>query len=147
MKHVNLRRSDGDKFQRSNREASGFVETEVVQAYAGFRSSFTDTNKFDIKGAGDTIGEVKHCFRRLSDGSKGRFRLFKKQHDYLVRYDRRDSAFYVFVLVDLDNLRLSMVRQKPSAVGSIIGARGGWNRSGHAQNDKEYKLPWGVYFE
>jgi len=148
MKHVNITRGDlNSKFQISNREASSFVEAAVVNQYDSFRTSFTDTNKFDVKGAGDTVVEVKHCFKRMSDGNKGRFRLFKKQHDYLVRYDRDKTAFYVLVLVDAKNLRMSMIRQKPAAIGSIIGSRGGWNNSGHASNDKEYKLPWGIYFD
>jgi len=146
MKQVSISRRDLDKFQRSNREASSFVEGEVVRAYSGFKSSFTDTDNYDIAGSGDTVGEVKHCFRRLSDGSKGRFRLFKPQHDYLVRYDRRATAYYVLVLVEPDRGRMRMIRQKPAALGRIVGARGGWHRSGHTAG-KQHKLPWGVYFD
>ena len=146
MKVVNITRRDLDRTQRSNRAASSFIESEVVAAYSGFKNSFTDTNKYDIAGSGDTIGEVKHCFRRLSNGSKGRFRLFKPQHDYLVRYDRDATAYYVFVLIEPDRGRLRMIRQKPAAVGRIVGARGGWHRSGHSAG-KQHKLPWGIYFD
>jgi hypothetical protein len=146
MKVVNISRRDLDNFQRSNREASSFVEAEVVGAYSGFTSAFTDTDQYDIVGSGDTVAEVKHCFRRLSDGKKGRFRLFKPQHDFLVRYDRRATAYYVLVLVEPDNQRLKMIRQKPAAVGRIVGARGGWNKSGHTAG-RQHKLPWGVYFD
>jgi len=146
MKHVNLSRGDLDKFQRNNREASSFVESRVVSAYSGFKSAITDTDRYDITGSGDTIGEVKHCFKRLSNGNRGRFRLFKPQHDYLVRYDRDKTAYYVLVLVDPDNRRMSMIRQKPAAVGRIVGSRGGWHRSGHTAG-KQHKLPWGIYFD
>jgi len=150
MKTVSISRNDLDRLQRPNREVSSFIESRVVSAYDGFTSSFTDSADFDIQGKGETVGEVKHALTRHtkedgSKGGKGRFRIFKSQHDALTRYDRRENAYYVFVLVDPDDMVLFMSRQKPATVGNIIGSRGGFYTATHNAGP-DHKLPWEVFF-
>ena len=150
MKTVSISRGDLDRLQRPNRAVSSFVESRVVSAYDGFTSAFTDSGDYDIQGKGNTIGEVKHALRRHMKegggvGGKGRFRIFKSQHDALVRYDRRENAYYVFVLIEPDDMVLRMVRQKPATVGNIIGSRGGFYAASHNAGP-DHKLPWEVFF-
>jgi len=145
MKTVSISRNDLDRLQRPNREVSSFIESRVVSAYAGFESAFTDSNDYDIQGKGDTIGEVKHTLRRHESGAKGRFRIFKSQHDALTRYDRRENAYYVFVLIEPGDMVLRMSRQKPATVGNMIGSRGGFYSASHNAGP-DHKLPWEVFF-
>ena len=150
MKTVSISRGDLDRLQRPNREVSSFIESRVVSAYDGFTSSFTDSADFDIQGKGDTVGEVKHALTRHTredgtEGGKGRFRIFKSQHDALTRYDRRENAYYVFVLIEPEDMVLRMSRQKPATVGNIIGSRGGFYTASHNAGP-DHKLPWEVFF-
>jgi len=145
MKTVRLTRSDKDRLQRPNREVSSFVEGLVVSEYAGFESAFTDSLVYDIQGSGETVAEVKHALRRHEGGGKGRFRIFKQQHNALVRRDRQGTAYYVFVLISPQDNLLQMVRKKPSSVGRLIAGRGGFYIASHISGP-EHKLPWGEFF-
>lgn len=106
------------------------------------------SERFDAARESGSVIEVKSTQFEHESGARGRFRLFKGQHESIVRYDRQESAFYVFALWD-NTARPSEVyltRRKPAKVGRIIGARGGWNRSGHPSG-KQMKLPYSQFFD
>jgi len=145
MKTIRLTRSDKNRLQRPNREVSSFIEQLVVTEYSDFESGFTDSSAYDIQGSGDTVAEVKHTLRRHTSGQKGRFRIFKQQHNGLVRRDRRGTAYYVFVLISPQDDLLQMVRKKPSSVGRLIAGRGGFYNASHNAG-QDHKLPWGEFF-
>lgn len=139
MKRYELTRKE------AGRELSGdsgqLAERIAAEQYSGM-SQFGVEN-FDISDS-DTgqLGEVKSTATELSSGAKGRFRLWKQQHEKLLRADREGSARYVFVLFDVSSRPVvAQLKQKvPSDIGRKIGARGGWNQSGHPSGP-QYKLP------
>jgi hypothetical protein len=109
--------------------------------------SMTRASNFDMARESGAVAEAKSCASRLESGNRGRFRLWKQQHDQLTRQDRNGSAFYVFILFDVSSrpVEAKGIRKKPAEVGRIIGARGGWNDSGHHQGPQR-KLPWSLFF-
>jgi len=143
MKHYTLTRSDTKKLQR---DSGALAERIAGEQYAGF-SEFGVEN-FDISNS-DTgsLGEVKSTAETLQSGATGRFRLWKKQHEKLLRADRERSAFYVFILWDTSERPVTarLVRRNPADVGHTIGARGGWSASGHSMGPQK-KVPWSWVF-
>jgi len=144
MKRYELTRNDTTNLQRDPGE---LAERLVSQEYTGF-SRFGVEN-FDVNDD-DTgkLGEVKSTATELQSGQSGRFRLWKKQHDKLTRADRAGTARYVFVLFDVSSRPVTarMKQQIPANVGRRIGARGGWNDSGHDMG-LQYKLPYAEIFD
>lgn len=144
MKRYELSRKEAG---RDLSEDSGKLAERIAsEQYAGM-SQFGVEN-FDISNS-DTgkLGECKSTATELSSGAKGRFRLFKNQHEKLLRADREGSARYVFVLFDVSGRPVvARLKQKvPSKIGRLIGARGGWNKSGHPSGP-QYKLPIDAVF-
>jgi len=137
MKRVTLGRTDSRRYQEDpGRTAEELVESE----YEGYLRSLAEN--FDLASRTGSVVEVKSAQSELANGEAGRFRLFKSQHDRLVRQDRDGSAFYVFVVFDVLERPLTarMKRMNPADVGRSIGSRGGWYNAGHVAG-KEYKLP------
>jgi len=143
MKTYNLSRGDMRRLQNDD---GSLAEETAATAYSSFERDFQDADTHDLVTAGDGWVEVKSTFRRLESGAKGRFRLFENQHEPLVAKDRRDTAYYVFVLYDTDNGRAMLSRQKPADIGRTIRGRGGWNRSGHNSMGLQHKLPYETIF-
>jgi len=143
MKTVRLDRSDERLYQR---DPGSLAERLVGENYAAYSPGLAEN--FDLASKSGTVVEVKSTQSRLANGNKGRFRLFKGQHEKLVRTARGSGGYYVFVLVDVSGrpLRAQMVRRDPATIGRVVGARGGWNKSGHTAG-RQHKLPWGVYFD
>jgi len=144
MKRYELTRKEAG---RDLSEDSGeLAERIAADEYAGM-SQFGVEN-FDISDS-DTgqLGEVKSTATELQSGAKGRFRLWKDQHEKLLRADREGSARYVFVLFDVSGRPVvaRLKQKKPADIGRKIGARGGWNQSGHPSGE-QYKLPIDVVF-
>lgn len=143
MKRTELSRSDMKALQN---DPGDLAETLVSQNYQGY-SRFGVEN-FDVNDD-DTgkLGEVKSTATQLENGNAGRFRLWKDQHEKLLRADRNGTARYVFVLFDVSSrpVTAQMKQQIPAHVGKRIGARGGWNASGHDMGE-QYKLPFEVIF-
>jgi len=138
--------SDGEK-RRLQRGDGGDVAEELVAAeYDAFSRDFQDHPVYDLTGEGDdTVAQVKSTFEEIGDAypAPGRFRVWKNQHEELLERDRDGTAWYVFVLYAPDGGRdvlARMVRLAPATVGRRIGARGGWNESGHEMGP-QYKLP------
>jgi hypothetical protein len=104
---------------------------------------------FDGARESGAVLEVKSALSTLSTGADGRFRLWRKQHEQLLKHDRDGSARYAFVLFDVDGREpVAKVKQKvPADVGRMIGARGGWGPSGHASQGEQYKLPTEAIFD
>jgi hypothetical protein len=143
MKRVTLSRTE----RRTLQEDSGKLAERLVEGEYANLSRFGVEN-FDLSGDDGPLVEVKSTQTTLANGNAGRFRLWEDQHDKLVRADRDGSAFYVFVLYDVDDGRdveARMVRKDPATIGRSIGARGGWNESGHNQG-RQYKLPVDAVF-
>ena len=137
MKRVTLGRTDSRRYQEDpGRTAEELAESE----YEGYLRSLAEN--FDLASRTGSVVEVKSAQSELANGEAGRFRLFKSQHDRLVRQDRDGSAFYVFVIFGVLERPLTarMKRMNPADVGRSIGSRGGWYNAGHVAG-KEYKLP------
>lgn len=115
--------------------------------YSGY-SRFTDSQWYDLEKDSGALGEVKSAASMLSNGNKGRFRLWKKQHSQLVRADREGTARYIFVLFDVSSrdVTAKLVEKKPSEIGRIIAGRGGFGASGHSSKGKQHKLPYRFVF-
>jgi hypothetical protein len=143
MKRVKLDRSEARRLQSD----PGSVAEELAARAYGF-STFKSSN-FDAARDSGAVLEVKSTTRRIGDEypARGRFRLFKRQHEKLVRRDRDGTAYYAFVLISTNTNPpgADMLRKKPADVGRRIGARGGWNQSGHASGPQA-KLPWSLFF-
>lgn len=143
MKRYELTRNEANRYQK---DPGGLAEELVAQEYRGFTT--IGVENFDVsRNNNETLGEVKSTASRLGNGAKGRFRLWKNQHEKLLRYDNQYSTYYVFVLFDVGQRPpvARMKRQKPADVGNVIGGRGGWNRSGHTSG-RQYKLPYEAIF-
>jgi len=109
-----------------------------------------DSEYADLSNKAGSIYEVKTTATSIGQNptQKGRFRLIKSQHDRLVRRDRLDTSWYIFVLVD-DSTRpptAYLKRQQPADVGQLVGANGGWFRSSHEGIKQEKKLPYEAIF-
>jgi hypothetical protein len=143
MKRVRLSRSERRRLQG---DTGALAESLAAGKYEAY-SEFVDSGEFDLATDSGSIAEVKSALSELANGNPGRFRLFKEQHDSLVREDRDGSAFYIFVLFSLEGREPEalMKRKNPADVGYQIGARGGWNRSGH-QSGLQHKLPIDAVF-
>ena len=113
-------RSHGEKAER-------FAQREY-----GFEPSDADTHD-GVDGS--TWYEVKSCQRRDSDGAKGRFRLWRQQHEALLEKDRSETAWYVFVLYTSSGSYVSHKRVHASTV-SVSS----WNK-GHPDGE-QFKLPY-----
>lgn len=100
MKRKRLSRSERRDL---NRDTGAVAENIAASAYDRY-SAFQDSGEFDLATESGSIAEVKSTLSRLGNGNRGRFRLFKPQHEQLVRKDRDGSAFYIFVLFEISNL-------------------------------------------
>jgi hypothetical protein len=143
MKKTQLR---GKNTRQLAQEPSNLAERLAAGAY-GF-ATISDTD-FDGRAGSGAVYEVKKASTEIQPGRGGRFRLFKDQHDRLVRHDRDGTAWYIFVLFDVSKNPpvAKMKRQAPAHIGRVIGARGGWFDSGHADKQKEKKLPIEAVFD
>lgn len=142
MKRYELTQSDTAKLQKTPGKLS---ERLVAENYSGY-SQF-NVDDFDVADGGK-LGEVKSTATKLSGGQAGRFRLWKEQHQRLVRYDREHVGRYIFVLYDVSE-RPVVARMKekvPAAIGRTIAARGGFYDSGHESKGEQYKLPIDAVF-
>lgn len=92
--------------------------------------------------------EVKSCLTEIGEQypASGRFRLRRDQTRSLLSSDAAGVAWYVFVLIDVDDGRIRFRRAKPSTVSRWVRERGGWNRAGHDDFDQQHKLPWDDVF-
>jgi len=146
MKRTQLTRKENTKLQKDPGE---LAETLVAHNYKGY-SQFGVEN-FDVNDL-DTgkVGEVKSTPTEIGQQYEeaGRFRLWKEQHEKLLRFDRKTTARYVFVLFDVSERTPTayMKQQIPAHIGRSIGARGGWYDSGHNMG-KQYKLPIDAVFD
>jgi len=137
MKRISGREIDPSAYQR---DPGAYGEVLAEGEYSGYSRSLA--SDFDLANKSGSVIEVKSAQSELANGEDGRFRLFKSQHERLVRQDRDGSAFYVFVLFDVSSRPLTarMKRMNPADIGRSIGSRGGWYSAGHVAG-KEYKLP------
>jgi hypothetical protein len=139
MKRYRL--TDGEMKRLQN--DSGELAEEIAEGeYTGY-GRFHDSGPFDLAKESGAVAEVKSTATTLSNGAAGRFRLWKDQHEKLVRKDRNGSARYIFVLFDVSSRPVTarMVTREPAHIGNVIAGRGGWNQSGH-QSGKQHKLPF-----
>lgn len=152
MKTYQIRgRGEERKIREGGRTAGSFA-TDLAASEYGY-NRFIDAPWFDArrKDTGAVI-EVKSTRKQIGIDypAKGRFRLFKDRHEKRLQYDRENSAYYVFVLFDLDSEGpkvARMVRKKPAKVGHIIGSLGGWGPSGHKGEGKQHKIPISALFD
>lgn len=142
MKRTRLTRKQSARLARNQSE---LAETLAAEAY-GF-DTFGASNFDGVRDSG-MVFEVKSTVTEYDNGARGRFRLFEDQHTELTRRDRTGAARYVFVLFDVSKRRPEalMVMKQPAKIGSRIGARGGWNQSGHPAG-RQNKLPYSVLFD
>lgn len=88
--------------------------------------------------------ECKSTHTEYSNGAKGRFRLWRSQHQSLTSAEASGTAWYVFVLFESDGKLRDIRRMKPSTVTQEIDH---WNLAGHNEKiGRQYKLPWDRIF-
>lgn len=100
----------------------------------------------------DTRGtkvEVKSCLKQVGEKypGDGRFRLRRDQTRSLTASDRQGTAWYAFVLFDLENREILIRRAKATTVRQWVTDRGGWNKANHGEFDYQHKLPYSVVFK
>ena len=117
--------------QNGNKEAGTRAEEYVARQTGGER---TPNAWYDVE-APDGIVEVKSTQERLSSGRRGRFRLWKDQHQNL----RDHGGTYWFLVEGREPVRLD-----PEEVDAIMDRKGlSWSDSGsHPQNSEQLKLVW-----
>jgi hypothetical protein len=130
--------------RRLAREPGALAEDLVPEEYSDW-TGIGDTDEFDVRRDSGALGEVKSTATSIDNPGgevSGRYRLYRGQHEALLEHDREGSGWYFFVLYDVSRRPpvAQLVRKAPADVGRIIGARGGWNQSGHSEIDEEYKL-------
>ena len=139
MKTYELTRSEAG---RDLAEDSGDLAERIADDEYARYSRFGVEN-FDLSDSDSgALAEVKSTATTLDSGAAGRFRLWRQQHEKLLRADREGSARYIFVLFDVSSRPVvaRLVAKQPADVGNVIGARGGWNQSGHDMGE-QHKLP------
>lgn len=143
MKRYTLTRGEMSNYQ----DDPGQLAERIVEGEYQNLSRFGVENFDLVDDDSGQLAEVKSTATQLANGAAGRFRLWQEQHERLLRADRDGSAWYVFVLFDVSErpVRARMKRKNPADVGRTIGARGGWNRSGH-NSGPQYKLPIDAVF-
>jgi len=124
------------------------AENIADREYKGF-STFGVEN-FDLSNSETgSLAEVKSTATDIGEDypESGRFRLWKDQHEKLLRADRQGSAFYIFVLFAVSERPVTarLKRKNPADVGNMIGGRGGWYASGHNKG-KQHKVPHAEIF-
>lgn len=93
--------------------------------------------------------EVKSTWVRIGEAypADGRFRLRRDQLRSLHAANASGVAWIAFVLFDENRDELRIRRVRPSTVSAWVRERGGWNRAGHAEFDRQHKLPASVVFD
>lgn len=145
MKRRTLSKRERRQLQRDD---GALAERLVASEYQSLRDDGDNDADHDLEGS-NTRAEVKSTFTEIGNSfpASGRFRLWQQQHEPLVEFDRDHVAWYVFVLYTFrgDDVIALMKRRKPAKVGRQVGARGGWNRSGHPKG-RQHKLPHSAVF-
>jgi hypothetical protein len=151
MKTYELGRSEVKRLQRSSKDIGKFAEEIAAAVYADPQRDFRDERTHDLRGEHGAVYEVKSALDEMGQKypAKGRFRLWEEQHESMVRKDRDGTAWYIFVLFEFEDdrpRRARLTRVKPAKIGRSIGARGGWNESGHPAG-KQYKVTREMVFK
>jgi len=133
---------------QQRRVQGGDLDVAAESLVAG-EYGLSEANKADWHDCFDRETGVKYEVKSTSTeirSGPGRFRLWKQQHRSMTTSEGQNStAWYAFVLLDLEEGSIKIQRRKPSTVTRIIDERGGWNRSGHEQKGKQHKVPiWAV---
>jgi len=140
-----IRRLPRNQQQRVQGDAfDELAETLVAEEFD--LSQFTDADWYDCV---DRDSGVKYEVKSTSDeirSGPGRFRLWQQQHRSMTTSEGQNStAWYAFVLLDLEDGVIKIQRRKPSTVTRILNQRGGWNQSGHESKGRQHKVPiWAV---
>ena len=115
----------------ANKEAGTQAEEYVAQQTGGER---TPNAWFDVE-APEGIVEVKSTQERLSSGRRGRFRLWRDQHQNL-----KDHGGRYWFLVD----GVGVEQLDPEDIDDIMADEGlSWAGSGsHPQGSDQLKLTW-----
>lgn len=146
MKRYRLTRNDKKKLATDPGELAEGIAVMEYDGYTEFTgdADWHDATKKDSEG----VLEVKSAATMLENGEIGRFRLWKEQHEKLVRYDRDQSAFYVFVLFDVSrsDVTAQLKRMNPAGVGHKVRGFGGWYDSRHESKGEQFKLPYDSIF-
>lgn len=147
-----MKRVRVDASRRDLETNSGRVAEKLATYHYNYRRDLG--KRFDGRRSTGSVIEVKSTFRMIGRNyaAKGRFRIPKNQHDKLVRYDRKKSAYYIFVLFDSNTQKnipqeAVLKRIKPKRIGRLIGSMGGFESSGHNSYSKEKKLIWTSIFD
>lgn len=117
----------------NNKEAGTQAEEYVARQMNGER---TPNAWYDVDAGDGTLIEVKSTQGRLSDGRRGRFRLWKEQHEAL-----RDHDGLYWFLVDGGGIRENVEPEEIDAIMERENLK--WTGSGsHPKEDKQLKLTW-----
>lgn len=119
-----------------NKEAGTRAEDYVARQTGGTR---TPNAWFDVETSHGII-EVKSTQERLSSGRRGRFRLWRSQHENL-----KDHGGRYWFLVDGVGER----EMDPAEIDRIMAEEGlSWTGSGdHGQDTQQVKLTWPYVME
>lgn len=141
MIELPIRRLPRNQQQRVQGDAFDSLAEELVAEEYGV-SEFNDAEWYDCLDRDSGVKyEVKSTSTEIRSGP-GRFRLWKQQHRSMTTSEGQQStAWYAFVLLDLEEGSIKIQRRKPSTVTRILNERGGWNQSGHESKGKQHKMP------
>lgn len=138
------------QLDRIRRGDTSNVATELVVREFNLVEDNATADWYDARHPNtDSKTEVKSCLSTVGNATTrdGRFRLWKEQLRSLSSAEARGTAYVAFVLYRMDDREIDVRRVKPQTVTEWVADRGGWNRSGHSEFDRQHKLPWPVVFE
>lgn len=124
--------SDG-RSTNANKEAGTQAEEYVAQQTGGTR---TPNGTYDVETGSGRVAEVKSTQKRYDyDNRRGRFRLWKQQHQAL----KDEDGVYYFLVEGMPPARI-----KPDAIDRIMREKGlSWTDSGPSHDKgQQLKLNW-----
>jgi phytoene dehydrogenase-like protein len=145
-----LSRGQREALQRGGESFDEVAEELAAETY-GYRETPGDPEWFDVVDEeNQTRAEVKSTSTRVGNKfpGSGRFRLWRSQTRSLLSSASNPgySTWYIFVLLDDTEGLLKFRRMFPGTVATMVSERGGYNRSGHESQGRQYKLPWKEVF-
>ena len=134
--------------RRQLEEDSATLAEEIAAAVYGFTHQPDDAEWYDgVLESTGTKYEVKSTHSEIgsSYSANGRFRPRRDQLRSVRASDASGVAWVVFVLYDHNGGVVRLRRMKPSTVQRTLVDS--WNDAGHADFQKQHKVPFGQVFD
>lgn len=147
---LGTRQISDHNIDRVRRGDTANAANEIVAEEYGLKEDNATQDWYDAidEETGEKV-EVKSCLRTVGKATKrnGRFRLWQEQLRSLHSANARGDASVAFALIDMADRQIYLRRVDPTQVTEWVTDRGGWNKSGHHEFDRQKKLTWTTVFD